>query len=97
MLGFGDDVPAFMLITARKRPVTHHAHSHAHVEKAAPVEAVMDMPVSAPVEAPFVEAVQTPVVEAAVPAPVEIVETVIAEPVVSAVVIETPAATDEQA
>ena len=97
VLGFGDDVPAFMLITARKRPVTHHAHSHAHVEKAAPVEAVMDMPVSAPVEAPFVEAVQTPVVEAAVPAPVEIVETVIAEPVVSAVVIETPAATDEQA
>ena len=93
VLGFGDDVPAFMLITARKRPVTHHTHSHAHSEKAAPVEAVVDAAILAPV----VETVQAPMVEAIVSAPVEIVETIIAEPAVNAVVIETPAATDEQA
>ena len=73
MLGFGDEVPAFMLITARKRPVVHH---HAHVEKPASVEAVAETPA---------------------PAPVEIIETVIAEPVISAVVVDAPTAADEQA
>ena len=54
VLGFGDDVPAFMLITARKRPAAeHHAHAaprhrHPAAEKpaTAPVETVAEVAVA---------------------------------------------------